>query len=242
MMQCSVQMATALKTLTFNNPITGGKNLTLSGTGTGTYNFTINTITANNVLVTTAAGSTNNSLTLNSGGAQNFILTSDNVGYVTGALGVAGNFNFNGIQNLIGGLNSVNTMTGTNNTSIWNITINNGGNVTDLDGSFVNMKNLVGGINGNSFNFTDGVSISGTVNGGSAANNSVNFDNAFASRLTMTLGMPVAGVISSGVVTYDSNHSILVNFNLIQASTGNGLGYIKLPNDPSVKVTNQNPA
>ncbi len=221
--------------ITFNGNILGGQDITLQGSGSGTYHFTINGINANNVNVIAAPGSTNNTLTLNSGGAQNFVLTGSNIGSINGIATVA-NFNFDNIQNLDGGSGGLNSITAANTPNIWNINTNNGGGVTNLDGSFANMQDLIGGTDSDIFNFTDGVSISGTVDGGDQIDDNNHFDfSAVPDSLVLTLNMPILGVIDAGEVRTSSS-ALIVSFLQIQRAYGNGSGYITLPNEPSIKL------
>ncbi len=61
------------------------------------------------------------------------------------------------------------TLTGDNVTNSWTITGANTGTVTGIGGTFSNIQNLVGGTGNDTFTFSDGATLSGTLNGGSAA-------------------------------------------------------------------------
>jgi autotransporter-associated beta strand protein len=247
---------TGTEAITFNNNITGGHDVTLSGTSTGTYDFSMNNITAHNVDVTAAAGSTNNLLTLNTGGIQNFTINGSNTGKVTGITTVTGTFDFNTIQNLTGdnfannfivttgtlsgtmnGSGGVNSLTTNNNlANNWNITGVNSGNITSVVGAFVNIQTLTGGTGVNTFNFSPGAMITGTLNGGSiAAINDINF-SAYNTVLNLVLNPPVGNIISSGIV-YDNNGQSIVDFSQVLKSSGDNIGYLTVPsNVPNLTV------
>ena len=241
------------QSIAFNGGITGGQDLTLQGTGTGSYNFTLNAFTANDINVTAGIGSSNNTLNLNTGGTQDFTITGTDIGNVDSII-TANSFNFNNIQNLNGGSGDdtftfnggtlsgsinggagVNSLIGANLANMWAINANNGGTVTGLGGSFSNIENLTGGTGVDTFNFAEGFSISGIVNGGDLTLNHINFDT-FTSVLSLTLALPVTNILDKGIVKY-ADGSLVTNFNLIQQSTGNKLGTIYTPDKPNITVT-----
>ena len=231
---------TGTQSIAFNDAINAGVNdLTLTGSsliGTPTYNFTLNGVTANSVSVMATNNSVNNTLSLNSGSDQNFMLTGNNVGNVDSNIcATVGCFSFTNIYNLNGGNAGDNTLTAFNSANNWVINADNGGTVTNLGGSFGNMQNLMGGTDVDTFDFMEGFTIAGMVNGGDMTMNHINFDT-FTDNLHLTLNMPIGGVVDAGLIKY-SNGTLLANFEFIQQSTGNGLGYITIPNEPSMYVT-----
>jgi hypothetical protein len=71
---------------------------------------------------------------------------------------------FSNIQSLVGGGGS-NTLVGANTANTWNITAANAGNINGTF-SFSAIGNLTGGTANDTFNFSNGVGVSGAVNGG----------------------------------------------------------------------------
>ncbi len=112
-----------------------------------------------------------------------------NVWQITGAnAGTVDGFQFSSIENLTGG-NSTdqfilnggslsgnvnggsgnaagNSLQGNNGTNLWNITGVNQGTVTGIGGSFTNIGNLIGGNGVDTFVFSNGASLSGSLDGG----------------------------------------------------------------------------
>ncbi len=242
--------------IAFNGNLSGGNNISLAGSNAGgSYTFTIGNITANNVDVSATAGATNNVFNLNTGGTQNFNATGSNAGTVTGVATVAGNFTYNNMQNIngssgadnfilsggsfgnINGGAGTNSLTADNVVNTWTITSANGGSVTGVSGSFVNIQNLIGGTTTDNFNFNPGATISGLVDGGDSIDrgNSINF-NTYSTVLSLYLSAPVVPhVFEAGAVYHSSTR--LANFVRVQQSIGNNIGYIILPNVPGIKVS-----
>jgi hypothetical protein len=83
---------------------------------------------------------------------------------------------FSNIGTFIGADSANDVITGPNAVTVWNITSNNAGNIGGVV-SFSQFKNVTGGAADDSFVFTDGVLITGVVDGGSGTTNDVDFTN-----------------------------------------------------------------
>jgi filamentous hemagglutinin family protein len=68
------------------------------------------------------------------------------------------------IENVVGGTSGDNTFIATNTKNTWNITSNDSGNVNSV--TFSNFQNLTGGTASDTFKFSDGVNITGIIDGG----------------------------------------------------------------------------
>ncbi len=116
-----------------------------------------------------------------------------------------GTFTFSSIENLTGGTGAdsfvlsggtlsgsinggggTNTLTGDNVTNAWTITGANTGTVTGVGGTFSNIQNLVGGTGNDTFTFSDGATLSGTVNGGAGGTNILDL-SAYSTGVDVTL-------------------------------------------------------
>jgi hypothetical protein len=75
---------------------------------------------------------------------------------------------FSNIQNLVGGLGS-DTLVGPNTANTWNITASNAGNINGTF-TFSSIENLTGGSGNDSYKFSNGVGVSGNVNGAGGTN------------------------------------------------------------------------
>ncbi len=250
-----------IQAITFDNNLSGAThNITLSGTqtlGTPTYQFTLLGVSAANINVTATNNSVDNVLSLNTGGTQNFTITSNNTGNISGIASVTGNFNFSNIHNLNGGSGAdtfrmaggslagninggagVNTLIGANAANTWAITANNGGSLTGIGGTFAEINDLIGGTSLDIFNFTEGFSISGMIDGGDTSNiNQINFNTyATATPLTLRLGTPVLGVIDKGGV-YNPLNQLIADFTRVQSSLGNNTSNIRVPTNKKITVT-----
>src|SRR5262249_51880790 len=81
---------------------------------------------------------------------------------------------FSNIQSLVGShLNDV--LIGANTVNTWNITTNNGGNIS---GAFIftGIENLTGGTNNDTFKFSNGTRIAGYIDGGGLPGNNDTLD------------------------------------------------------------------
>ena len=75
---------------------------------------------------------------------------------------------YSGIQSFIGGTNAKNKVQGPNTDSVFNITGANAGNVAGV--SFSGFGSLVGGTGNDTFVFSDGASLTGSIDGGTGTN------------------------------------------------------------------------
>jgi len=154
----------------------------LTGIGTG------------NVAVTGTAGS---SYVLSFGGtlANNFIplgsvsgsaspsIVHTTIGIGTGnGTATAVGAGFSNIEGFVGG-SSTNTLTAPNTTNTWQITAANAGNINGI--TFSGFQNLVGGTGNDTFMFSNGASVSGTINGGGGID-SLNY-SAYTTPVSVTL-------------------------------------------------------
>src|SRR5690606_5132547 len=74
---------------------------------------------------------------------------------------------FSGIGEFTGG-SALDTLTGADVVTTWSITSNNGGTAGTI--AFNSFENLTGGSNNDSFVFSNGVGLSGSINGGLGSN------------------------------------------------------------------------
>jgi hypothetical protein len=93
---------------------------------------------------------------------------------------------------LNGNAAGVNTLVGGNVNTTWNITGANAGNLSNANAfaSFTNFQNLTGGTATDTFNFSNGASLSGTVNGGGGTN-TLN-ESAYTTPVTVNLAANTA--------------------------------------------------
>jgi len=150
------------------NPMGGFARITQVNGGTSNANTSLST--ENTLTTVTLTG--NNSGTLDDGTST---------------------LTFNTIGTLVGGTGN-NKLIGTNNTTTWNITGNNAGNVNSAI-NFSGFGNLVGGSGNDSFTFSNGVNIGGSINGGGGTN-SLNY-SAYTSALNFNLESGLFSNISS---------------------------------------------
>jgi filamentous hemagglutinin family protein len=223
-------------TFTYSNiqNLTGGSNadtftLTLSGAtvagaingGSGT-----NTINADNV-------------------ANSWSVTGSNAGTVTGVSG-----GFSNIQNLVGNNNDdtftlnggsvsgsinggsgTNSLTGNNSTNTWTITGSNAGGLTDVSGGFSNIQNLTGGTGADTFRFSDGASVSGTINGGSGGTKTLDYSTSYTNPITLTLTADHEGTIK------DNSNTLITTFlNIGNVTAGSGSALV-LPSKSNNTLT-----
>src|SRR5262249_46330826 len=153
----AIDGGTGTNTLDYSLYATGVTVNLLAGTGTG-----IGTTIAN---IQNLTGSPqNDSLT---GNASNNTISG--FGGVDTIAGGDGNDSFRlgatqGAGTTVDGGNGTDTLQGTNATNAWQITGANAGNISGI--SFVNTESLLGGTGSDTFTFSSGASLAGTVNGG----------------------------------------------------------------------------
>ena len=73
------------------------------------------------------------------------------------------------VTGVIDGGPGVNTLTGPNQNETWHVTGANAGNITGVVASFKNIQNLTGGSGADDFVFSNGATLSGTVDGGAGS-------------------------------------------------------------------------
>jgi hypothetical protein len=108
-----------------------------------------------------------------------------------------------------------NTIVGDNVANTWNITGSNAGNLTGVN-SFASIQNLTGGTAGNNFVFANNAGVSGTVNGNSSSNNSVDVS---ASSSSVTVNVTAD---QQGTASLTDGLAQIADFMEIQNVTGNG--------------------
>ncbi|ABW29507.1 VCBS [Acaryochloris marina MBIC11017] len=148
---------------------------------------------------TTITGDATNGYTLQgSDTATTFTVTGTEAGSITnGGITFSGNSSlaFNNATTLQGGAGS-NTIVGQNTANTWAINGNNAGTYAGI--SFGNIENITGGNSTDNFVFSNGATISGTLDGG-AGNNTLDL-SAYTSNLTFNLnsaGGNIASVVGS---------------------------------------------
>ncbi len=144
-------------TITFQNM----ENLT-GGTSVDAFTFDGGSLDG-----TVDGGGGRNTLDYSLCGAANPITVNLQTGAATNTGG------FLNIQALVGGAGS-NTLIGANTPNTWDITRQNGG---DINGtfSFYVIDNLIGGAGGDTFVFSPGAGVDGTVDGGGGYNNTLDY-------------------------------------------------------------------
>ena len=100
--------------------------------------------------------------------------------------------NFANIQSFIGGSGS-NTLTGTNTANTWDITSSDAGTFNTTI-SFSKFGNLTGGTSTDDFVFSDGISVTGTIDGGSSSGNEIDL-SAYTTNVSVNFqtGSSTAG-------------------------------------------------
>jgi filamentous hemagglutinin family protein len=143
---------------------------------------------------------------------------------------------FDEIESIDGGATSANTLiNGTGAAAIFDITGNNSGNLTEADTTriiaFSNFANLTGGNNLiDTFDFSDGFGVSGTINGGSGSVEDIldyeDYSTAVVVNLSTGAGTNIGGGFSGiEAVTGGSASDTFTASNTISNSfTGNGGG------------------
>jgi len=149
--------------------------------------------------------------TINGPDADNtWAITTTNGGNLT-SVGIASLITFTDIQNLIGGssqddfvlnngtVSQVDGGLGTNSltslNSTWLITANDAGSVDGV--AFINVGSLIGGSDDDSFVFSDGVTLSGLVDGGAPASGNTLDYTAYTTPATITLTGPTSGTATN---------------------------------------------
>jgi filamentous hemagglutinin family protein len=191
-----------LNPFNFNNPvnIAGGSTLvgpnanttfTLTGTDSGEvsgFNSPLSFSSIENLTGGTASDSFQFSNGVSFGGTIDGGLGTDTLNYsayttpVTVNLAAIGALN---IENVVGGSSGNNTLVGSNTANTWNITANNSGNVNGTFG-FSSFENLSGGTANDTFRFSNGALISGTIDG-SAGSDTLDY-SASTTPVTVNLG------------------------------------------------------
>ncbi|MGE5624021.1 MAG: filamentous hemagglutinin N-terminal domain-containing protein, partial [Bacillota bacterium] len=165
--------------------------------GSGAHGYTGATSGATNPI---QGGNFSEITSLKDGSAATNVLTGENTASTWNVTGAnSGNYNdgagngtfaFSGISDLIGGSNTDsftlasgtltgsidggggnNTLQGDNVVNSWTVTGSNAGTVTGVGGTFTNIGSLVGGSNNDTFTFSNGATVTGTVDGGAGGVN-----------------------------------------------------------------------
>jgi filamentous hemagglutinin family protein len=240
-LQANTTLNAATGTLAINNGITAqgaGYNLILSGTSNNIFMLN-GSLAVNNLTV--SGGTGNNTLQVNTANPESWNFTTANSGNINGISEQTGQFNFSGIQNVIGGNqnmnlfvlnggtisgsitggNAINTLQADNVANIWNISGANSGNVTGV-ASFNNIQNLTGGNGDNNFIFADNASVSGMIDTSQSTGvNSINAA-AYSSVLNATLLADHQGFLANG------SAATLATFNNMENIYGNGSGTVTI--------------
>jgi hypothetical protein len=116
-----------------------------------------------------------------------------------------------------------NTLTGQNSTSTWSITGNNAGNINSSTFIFSAFQNLMGGTGRDSFAFSDGKSLSGTLNGGGGGDwlDYSAYMTSVTVNLTTNAATGVDGGVSNGISNIQNVHGGNGGNNLTGNSTPN---------------------
>ncbi|MGD2169558.1 MAG: filamentous hemagglutinin N-terminal domain-containing protein [Chlamydiota bacterium] len=209
--------------ITFNIGSAGAGTLNLNANVNAAGTFTVNGGSNNdafniNVTSQTATlignGGTN---TLTGPNASNtWAITSDNGGTLNTSIGfsdmqnLTGNanndaFTFNGafqITGTIDGSTGTNTLTGPNVNNAWAVTSTDTGSITPTGAggatSFSNIGNLTGGSSNDSFVLSDGVGVSGAIDGTSSTGNALSYA-AYTTSVSVNLQTGAATNITGGV-------------------------------------------
>ncbi len=245
--------------IAFQGGVTGGNhNLNITGTQ---LSLSSNTLSGFDNLIVTGLGG-NNVLTVLTGDSQQWTINGANQGAINNISGV-NSFQFNNIQNLVGGsgnnnfiLNggtvsgsivggsgSSNTLTVASGDASWTVSGTNTGSVTGVTGGFSNIQNLTGGTGINTFFFTGTGSINGQIDGGNITNiNSINF-SGYSGPISLTLALPSGNELNTGSVN-NSSAVRIASFTQIQQAIGSstGLDTLTLPNKSNLTITYTNAA
>jgi hypothetical protein len=170
--------------------VTGGD----TGTLTGGFSFTgfgnLTGGSAADVFVFSDGASVDG--TIDGGGGSNTL------NYAAYTTGVTVNLQANvlNIQTLIGSAGGGNTLVGPNATTTWNITGSNTGTLTG-GFSFSNFQNLTGGSSADTFVFSNGAGVDGTIDGGGGTN-TLNY-SAYTSTVIVNLQTSTATGVGGSI-------------------------------------------
>ncbi len=116
------------------------------------------------------------------------------------------------------GTNTTDTLIAANTTNTWSLKGSNAGTVDDV--AFTGFANLTGGSGNNTFQFANGATISGVINGGGGSN-TVDY-SAYTGGVTVNLGNATAGLASYSAtgVNGDAANGIM-NIDNVVVGTGN---------------------
>src|SRR5581483_9714141 len=165
----------------------------------------------------TVAAGTNNSWVIN--GADDFTLDIGNgpVQFTNFANIVGDSLTDTGtLSGNIDGGGGTNTLKGDNVANTWNINGVNSGTVTGLGGTFTNIQNLTGNANNDTFNFKGG-SVSGTVDGGTAGTNTLDYSGNGGNPVSIVLTGTGPNVGFQGTATSTGGFK---NIDVLVGSTG----------------------
>jgi fibronectin-binding autotransporter adhesin len=201
---------TGLNTGTVNG-VTGGFSAIQSlvgGSDNDTFTFNSGASVAN---VDAGAGGINLLDYSNYGSAVSFVIGGAATGITTS------NANF---TRVVGSTIGLGTLIGANGVNAWGVTDNNAGTVTGLSGGFAQFNNLVGGTDNDTFTFTNGKRVTGTINGGAGGVNTLNLAN-----YTTTVGVVLSGSGANGFSgTTTGSPNPTGGFSNITAVTMSGAG------------------
>ncbi|MGE0199130.1 MAG: beta strand repeat-containing protein, partial [Simkaniaceae bacterium] len=129
------------------------------------------------------------------------------------------------------GLN--NTLIGNNLANQWNITANNAGTLENaaypfpMLFTFSDFPNLTGGNQNDLFIFSDGIMLSGQVNGGAPASGNTLDYSAFTTPVTITLTTPTSGTASNLGNGFINIAGFIGNYNCTNCSTKTQFSLVK---------------
>ena len=129
-------------------------NMTVTGTPGSSYVLTFTGTLANTFVPLGAVSGT---------AAPSIVHTTVGAGPGAGLASAVGG-GFTNIESFVGGSSGSDTLTGPNAPSTWHITGANAGLVNGI--AFASFENLAGGTSSDAFDFSNGASVSGSVNGG----------------------------------------------------------------------------
>ncbi|HEY4328151.1 MAG TPA: hypothetical protein VGN88_00335, partial [Phycisphaerae bacterium] len=122
-----------------------------------------------------------------------------------------------GAISLIANAAASNTLVGPNKKVEWDINGINSGSITDIHLAFTNFQNLIGGTLADTFAFSDGGSIAGTIDGGTGRN-TLDYSNGWTGNVVANLQTGK----TSGV------GKTIANFQIIDGATGGGAGFYNI--------------
>jgi hypothetical protein len=248
----AIGTSAASDNLTLAGQINGPAGLTLQGPGTIIIPAILGGITLLDSLNSTAGNTVFNNGGVTTVGAQHYSgavtlgmdsvftsqsndaisfngldATNHNLTLNGGALTLGGSLQgLNAITvNGLGGSNSLTVNTG--DAQQWFITGANSGYLTQISGvsglfSFANIQNLTGGSNSNTYVFSNGALVDGTITGGSSNSNTLNYA-AYASPLSVILGLNGSGL------TQNVNGMVITRFVDINTIIANGISSLTFP-------------